>query len=244
MPSSTTGKRLTSARRFPRSSSRARTASYFSKGEKADFIFHEAKNRDHGQTFDDAELVWDYLFSSVRREPDGSISYTEPVEPRKGDKFAVALAENCTKAWLNGEIVDLGGKAFIYKKLKYHGANGGEIVRGEYLCAPVSFIAKALGAECLVSDGGYTAELVLPDRRHAQFARGSIGCLLDNKIHSMLCEAIYRDGELYLPIEWIFRYLLDMQASSCRGTIYITDHYIELASATAAIIAKLLQDAE
>lgn len=216
----------------------------FFKGEKADFIFHETKNRDHGQTFDDAELVWDYLFSGVRREPDGSISYTESIEPRRGDKFSVAIAEDCTKAWLNGEIVDLGGKAFVYKKLKYHGANGGEIVRGEYLCVPVSFIAKALGAECLVSDGGYTVELVLPDRRHAQFARGSIGCLLDNKIYSMLCEAIYRDGELYLPIEWVFRYLLDMQVSYCRGVLYITDHYIELASATAAVITKLLKDAE
>lgn len=25
----------------------------------------DVKNRDHGQTFDDAELVWDYLFPDV-----------------------------------------------------------------------------------------------------------------------------------------------------------------------------------
>jgi len=212
----------------------------FFKGEKADFVYHEVKNRDHGQTLDDAEQVWDFVFSGVRREPDGSISYTEPVTPRKGDEFAISLAEGHKKAWLNGKVVDLSGEPFIYKKLKYHGANGGEIVRGEYLCAPISFIAKALGAECLVSDGGYTAELVLADGRRAQFARGSIGCLLDDKIHSMLCEAIFRDGELYLPIEWICRYLFDLQCSSCRGVLYITDHYNELSSYFAELIKTLL----
>ena len=29
----------------------------------------DVKNRDHGQTFDDAEMVWDYLFSGVRKLP-------------------------------------------------------------------------------------------------------------------------------------------------------------------------------
>ena len=34
----------------------------FIKGKKADYIFRDVKNRDHGQTFDDAEICWDYLF--------------------------------------------------------------------------------------------------------------------------------------------------------------------------------------
>ena len=39
----------------------------FYKGKKADYVFRDVKNRDHGQTFDEAELVWDYFFSGIKR---------------------------------------------------------------------------------------------------------------------------------------------------------------------------------
>ena len=40
----------------------------FYKGRKADLVYLDIKNRDHGQSFDDAALIWDYFFSGLRRE--------------------------------------------------------------------------------------------------------------------------------------------------------------------------------
>lgn len=37
----------------------------FYKGSQGNNVLMDVKNRDHGQTFDDAELVWDYLFPDV-----------------------------------------------------------------------------------------------------------------------------------------------------------------------------------
>ncbi len=40
----------------------------FIKGKKKIiYSTRDVKNRDHGQTFDDAEICWDYLFSGTRR---------------------------------------------------------------------------------------------------------------------------------------------------------------------------------
>ena len=33
--------------------------------EVLNYVFRDVKNRDHGQTFDEAELVWDYFFSGI-----------------------------------------------------------------------------------------------------------------------------------------------------------------------------------
>ena len=44
----------------------------FYKGRKADLVYLDIKNRDHGQTLDEAFLYWDYLFSGIRREEDGA----------------------------------------------------------------------------------------------------------------------------------------------------------------------------
>jgi poly(3-hydroxybutyrate) depolymerase len=71
----------------------------FFEGQKGVTVFMDVKNRDHGQTFDDAELIWDYLFSGTRREADGSITHTDTILPRKGDEFAFAVAEGFDRAW-------------------------------------------------------------------------------------------------------------------------------------------------
>lgn len=208
----------------------------FYKGRHADMVFCDIKNRDHGQTLDDAELVWDYLFSGTRRDETGKIVHTEPNCPRTGDAYAFALAEGKTKAYVNNKLADVGGTVFRHRKLKYHGLNGDSIVRGEYFMAPVSFVAKVLGAKMTESYGGQSAELTPADGRELQFARGSIGCVVDNRVQSMFCEAVFRDGELYIPIEWICKRLLNLHTSVCGGVIYITDHYAELSINMAHLI--------
>lgn len=208
----------------------------FYKGELGDIVFRDVKNRDHGQTFDDAELVWDYLFSGVRRGADGKIENIESVLPRVGDEYAIAVTAGSTKAYVNNKVVAMSGPVFKHQKQKYHGLNGDTILRGEYLMVPVSFVAGLFGSEYKVSDGGYTAELTLQDGRTLQFARGSIGCVVDNKICAMLCEAVYRDNELYVPIQWVCQSLFNNHASICEDVLYITDHHAALSINMAHIL--------
>ena len=210
----------------------------FYKGKHGDLAFRDVKNRDHGQTLDDAEIVWDYLFSGTRRGKDGKIVHTETLHKRKGDKYAIAIAEGRSKAYLNNKLVQMSGPVFMHQKLKYHGLNGDSKVRGEYFMAPVSFVATALGAKLTSSDDGCAAELELNDGRRMQFARGIIGCLVEGKVQSMLCEAVLRDGGLYVPIEWVCMKMLDNHVSRYGGALYITDHYSELSANMAYIIRE------
>ncbi|THF84184.1 alpha/beta hydrolase family esterase [Cohnella fermenti] len=208
----------------------------FYKGERGDMVFRDVKNRDHGQTFDDAELVWDYLFSGTRRDADGRIVHEESLLPRRGDEFNIAVAAGSDKAFVRNSVVPMGKPAFVHRKLKYHGLNGDTIVRGEYVLVPVSFAASVFGAECRSSADGWTAELSFPDGRAVQFARGSIGCVVDNRVRAMLCEAVLADGELHVSIEWLCRSLFNHHATSCEGVLYMTDHPAELSKNMAHLI--------
>ncbi len=65
----------------------------FYKGEKADLVYLDIKNRDHGQTLDEAFLYWDYLFSGLRRDAGRHRGESETILPRVGDAFAMALTD-------------------------------------------------------------------------------------------------------------------------------------------------------
>ena len=104
----------------------------FYKGKKADYIFRDVKNRDHGQTFDDAEICWDYLFSGTRRKADGSIEYMETIEKREGDRINYAVEADSRYAWVNNKKTKLSAPTFEWKKLKYHGLGGDALVRAIY----------------------------------------------------------------------------------------------------------------
>ena len=82
----------------------------------------------------------------------------------------------------------------------------------------------------------------LKDGRRLQFARGSIGCVIDDTLRSMYCEALYRDGELLVSIEWFTGYLFHLTISSCNGAVYITDHFAELSAFMADLIKDLLKE--
>lgn len=211
----------------------------FYQGDKADFVFRDVKNRDHGQTFDEAELVWDYLFSGSLRKEDGTIVYTEPKCRREGDKVCIALADNCTYGWVNGERVKLPAKSLLWQKLKYHGLHGDAKVRGEYCMVPASFLAETVGAAYTETEGW--AEMRLKDGRTLQLARGCIGCTVDNRVRAMLCEPIERSGMLYISGEWFCREILNWHVSTCGHVLYATDHYSLLSSNMARLIRDLLR---
>jgi len=212
----------------------------FYEGKKAAVVYHDIKNRDHGQTLDEAFLYWDYLFSGTRRMADGSIVQGETVLPRENDAFAISVAAGAENAWLNGEIVALTTPVCKWRKLKYHGLNGGTKVRGEYLCVPLRFLAKVFGAEYLPSEDTLTAVLNLPDGRRLQFARGSIGCAIDGDIRSMYCECLHRGGELLVGIEWFCGYLFNLHVSACDDVVYVTDHFSQLSMNMADLIREML----
>jgi hypothetical protein len=211
----------------------------FYKGEKADYVFRDVKNRDHGQTFDDVELVWDYLFSGSKRKTDGTIEYRKPMIERTGDKVSLSVAPDREYAWVNNTKVKMSGKAVIWNKLKYHGLQGDTKVRGTYCMIPASFVAQTAEASYVEEDGW--AEMTLKDGKVIQFARGCIGCTINNRVHSMLCEPIERDGMMYISLEWFCKEVCNMHVSTCNDVMYATDHYAVLSANMARLIKDLLK---
>ena len=212
----------------------------FYTGDRADLVWLDIKNRDHGQTLDDAFLCWNYLFSGVHREADGTVMCGETRRPRTGDSFALAFAADRHCCWFRNEIRPLPAAPIQWQKLKYHGLDGGKLVRGDYLCVPLRFLAEAFGCEYRPAEDGLTALVKLPDGREAQFARGSIGCLLDDTLRCMYCEALHREGELLVSVEWFCRYLFNCCVTVNNGVVYVTDHFAELSFFMADLIKDLL----
>ncbi len=211
----------------------------FYSGKKADYVFRDVKNRDHGQTFDEAELVWDYLFSGSKRKTDGTIEYIEPKLKREGDKLSFAIADDCEYAWVNNRRIKMPARSKMWQKLKYHGLLGGAKVRGEYCMIPASFIAQVMNASYTENNGW--AEMVLEDGRTIQIARGCIGCTIDNHVRSMLCEPIEGNGMLYISIEWFCKDILNWHVSTLNDVMYATDHYSLLSTNMARLIKDLLK---
>ena len=84
--------------------------------------------------------------------------------------------------------------------------------------------------------------LTLRDGRRLQFARGSIGCVIDDTVRCMYCEALNRDGELLIPIEWFAKNFYALQVSECDGMLYITDHFADLSAFMVDLILDLFKD--
>lgn len=211
----------------------------FYKGEHANVTFMDVFNRDHGQTFDDAQMVWNYMFSGVRRSKDG-IRHSKPLAENSGDSNAIAVAVDCSNAWVKNQVEDMGVAAFVWQKLKYHGLNGDAIVRGEYIMVPLEFIAKIFNATYKEESNGESVDICLKDGRTLQFARGCIGCVIDNNIEDMLCEAVMRGGKLCISLEWFCSYLFNMHVSVFDGVLYATDHYSKISRYTAWILQDIL----
>lgn len=210
----------------------------FYHGGKGNVMLMDVYNRDHGQTFDDAQMVWDYMFSGVSKDENGQLVHTKPNRMPQNDAFAVAFVEGAENAWLCGKVVPIGGKVFRREKLKYHGQNGGQIVRGSYLYAPLAFLAEVFGGKML-SDG-QTAEVKLKDGREVQFAHGCIACTIDNTVEAMLCDAICKDGKMYVPAEWFCLALYNLHVSSYDDTLYATDHYAVISRYVSWLMSDIL----
>ena len=59
-------------------------------------------------------------------------------------------------------------------------------------------------------------------------------------MEQMLCEAIFREGRLYISIEWFCRFAMNLQVSEYDGVLYITDHYAEISRYLSWLIQDML----
>ncbi len=213
----------------------------FYTGDKADLVYLDIKNRDHGQALDEAFYYWNYMFSGLRRMPDGTLVKDKTIWEATGDKFALAVTPGTKKAWFHNAVTEMPVAPLLWQKLKYHGLNGGQIVRGEYLCVSLRFLAQVFGAEYSTDEAGLEATLKLADGRVVKVSRGVIGCLVDDNLYAMYCEALHRDGELMVSVEWFCRFLFNLNVSVCDGVAYVTDHFAELSTFMAELIKEELQ---
>ena len=105
---------------------------------------------------------------------------------------------------------------------------------------PLSFLAEAFGAELTYTQQNLAAYVKMPDGRELQFARGSIGCIIDQSLVQMYCEALHRDGELYVSAAWFSEYIGNMPVSECEDVLYVTDHASQLSANMADLIKDML----
>ena len=222
----------------------------FYKGKKGNNVLMDVKNRDHGQTFDDAELVWDYLFSGCYKDENGRLCHSEPRKKWCIDDVNLAVAKDCRKAWVNNGIMELHKPCFFWKKVKYHGLNGDAIVRGSYAYVPVSSLAEIFHMDYQTEKNGRVAYLsgipqigkvAASEVAEIQFAEGNIACVINNSVESMYADAVMEDGELCVSLEWFARRFLSLHVSECDGVIYATDHPSQLSWHMADLIRAYLK---
>lgn len=214
----------------------------FFHGGKAPYVFMDIYHRDHGQTLDEAFLYWDYLFAGTSRGEDGACCLQETPLDRNGDAFAAAFVSGVDKALWNGQVVSLSTAPVHWEKLKYHGLNGGEQVMGKYQCVPLDFLAEMCGGVLETAEDTLTAVLTLQDGRRLQFARGSIGCMIDNRLRSMYCEALHREGKLLISVDWFAEYVMGWRVTAHENVTYVTDHVAHLSTFMADLLTDILTD--
>lgn len=197
---------------------------------KKDYVYREVKGRDHGQTLDEAELVWNNLFST-------DCGHTENCL-RNGDSVSIAFSENCANAFVDGKIEKLSANVICRNGYLHYDRTGS--VRKRCLMAPAKDLCQIFHIDIREEDGSVIV-LKLPDGRTAQFASGNISCLINNRIHTMDMEAVTEKGILYLSVGWFCRTLLHREYTECRETCYITDHYARLSGGMAYLIKNLLE---
>lgn len=235
-------RRLNQAMGQPEISIQGEKNFFFYRGKKANVMLMDVRNRDHGQTFDDAQLVWDYLFSGVSKTSDGVVHHTTTRRTFIPDRLALALTDGAEYALVNGKRTFISGCVFRREKIKYHGLNGKHLVRGSYLYAPVAFLSGVFNGTLLAD--GQTAAIRLADGRELTFAHGCIGCTIDNAVEAMLCEAITVEGKLYISAQWFCAALYNWHVSCYGNSLYATDHYARLSRYADWIISDFLLGTE
>jgi len=212
----------------------------FFHGKKADFVYRDVTGRSHGQTFDDAEYIWQLFFSGLSRNEDGSITKGKTLDMSRGDESAIAFAAGSKKAYTAKKIVEMNTAAY-YKHDENHNFFTHEVTDVfDRLYVPVSALQELFGITANFSYEGQRAVLTLTDGRKLQLAAGIIATTVDNRVYCMTRQAEMRDGELCLPLKWLAENVLSLFVTECNEAMYISKHRGSMTPDMAAIIKDIL----
>lgn len=216
------------------------------KGKHANLIYRDVKMCGHGQTIDDAELVWRYCFSGCRRKADGSLVITETLDKIESDE-AVILADGCKKAYVSSEKRELCAPVY---EVREHAEVPEELYKmdpslvaqnfGPYMYVPVTFLAEAFGFTMKETYEGHGA--VLSSEKYSltvEVSEGNVACLYNEVLSNMERQAEYKDGILFIPIK-DFVEKIGKTLIVCDGVFYITDHAGEMTNDFARYIKMCL----
>ncbi|NLL38324.1 MAG: hypothetical protein GX254_01880 [Clostridiales bacterium] len=208
------------------------------KGEKADLIYRDEKFRGHGQSLDDAEYAWRYLFSGSRRLPTGELLRDEPMELPAGDRNAIALVEGKGSAYIDNKRIPLDAAPFIAElKATVMGTN--EVIETyRYMYVSVNTLCRLFNMECKTD--GRTAEMTTEDGRSLQVAAESIGCIINNRLYSMSRQCQALDGILFVPVRWFAENVFGLFVTEEDGALYISDHIGYMTHDMAVILREIL----
>lgn len=208
------------------------------KGESADLIYRDEKYRGHGQSLDDAEYAWRFLFSGVQRLPSGALVREEPIECPKGDDGAIAIADGYAKAYIDNRILELDTQPFT-TELHATKMGTGEVVETyRYLYVSVESLSIIFGMTC--DTDGLTAEMTTRDGQKLQVAAESIGCVIDNRLYSMSRQCEPQAGKLFVPVRWFAENVFGRFVTELDDTLYISDHIGYMTHDMAIILKEIL----
>jgi poly(3-hydroxybutyrate) depolymerase len=208
------------------------------KGEKADLIYRDEKYRGHGQSLDDAEYAWRFLFSGSRRLPSGELLREEPMERPAGDRDAIALADGRAKAYIDNKLAELDEKPYT-AELKATKMGSGEVLETyRYLYVSVKTLCRLFDMTC--DNDGRIALMKTKDGRTLQVAAESIGCIIDNRLYSMSRQCQSHDGVLFVPVRWFAENVFNRFVTELDDVLYISGHIGYMTHDMAVILKEIL----
>ena len=212
---------------------------YF-RGMQGDVLYRSMVERHHGQPFDNAEVIWRWLFSGMRRGADGSILRDEPVERFAGDPDAVAFAAGCEKVYVRGRVEKLAQPAAEYTEQVMAFGTGEKMDDIRYLYAPAADLAALFGFDYETEEHGRRGFLKR-ENLTIQTADGNVACYLNDRVCALPRQAIFADGQLLLPIRWFAETVLGLAVTERDGALYCSTHGGRMSKDMAILIREALE---
>lgn len=186
----------------------------------------------HNPHADWADKAWSSFLSAYRRE-NGRIVKGAAIRPFVFPADNVAIAAGCSKAYVGGKLVDMGGTAQWLS---------GKDEPKDYLYVPVSFLAAAYGADVKLSADQMSAQVCWRGRK-LQLAAGLNGAVVNDCAIEMLPLCLAMEGTLYVPFGETAHLLTGYITRDCHGVTYVSPEQGDLTQDLAMLIQTLLDPA-
>ena len=209
-------------------------------GEAGDVFYRSMVERHHGQPFDNAEVIWRYLFSGMRRAADGRIVKETPVEPFTGDPEAVAFAAGCGRAYVRGEVITLARPVYQRTETALFFHSDRKMEELSYLYASAADLAAVFGFEISAEEEGRRVLLGRKDGRTLQAAEGNVACYVGDRVCALPRQAEMEDGMLFLPIRWFAESFLGLAVTERDGALYCSTRGGRMSKDMAVLLRETL----